>query len=131
MTNRGNTMSTQVSSSGTFDLTRFCAAAEERDVETQLSMYAPDAVVTIADRINQPGAPQLLRGRDEIAGWLQDVCGRDMSHHVQHGVADAGGAAFSEACRYADGTNVLCATVLRLSDGQISAQTVVQAWDES
>jgi ketosteroid isomerase-like protein len=123
-------MSTQVSSA-TFDLARFCAAAEGRDVETQLSMYAPDAAVTIADRINQPGAPQLLRGREEIAGWLHDVCGRDMSHHVQHSVGDATGAAFSEACRYADGTNVLCATVLRLADGQISEQTVVQAWDES
>jgi ketosteroid isomerase-like protein len=44
-------MSTQVSST-TFDVGRFCAAAEGRDVETQLSMYAPDAVVAIADRIN-------------------------------------------------------------------------------
>ena len=123
-------MSTQVSSA-TFDLKRFCAAAEERDVETQLSMYAADAAVTIADRINQPGAPQLLHGRDEIAGWLQDVCGREMSHHVQHSVGDATGAAFSEACRYPDGTNVLCATVLRLADGRIAEQTVVQAWDES
>jgi hypothetical protein len=122
-------MSTQLSSAS-FDLARFCAAAEGRDVETQLSMYAQDALVTIADRVNQPGAPQLLRGRDEIGGWLQDVCGRDMTHHVQHSVADAAGAAFSEACRYPDGTNVLCATVLRLSDGRIAEQTVVQAWDE-
>jgi len=130
VTNRGNTMSTQASSA-TFDLARFCAAAEGRDAETQVSMYAPDAIVTIADRINQPGAPQVLHGRDEIAGWLQDVCGREMSHEVQHSVGDGTGAAFSEACRYPDGTNVLCATVLRLSDGQITDQTVVQAWDES
>lgn len=122
-------MSTQTSSA-TFDLARFCAAAESRDAETQASMYAPEAVVTIADRINQPGAPQVLRGRDEIAGWLQDVSGREMSHRVQHSVGDASGAAFTEACRYPDGTNVLCATVLRLADGQIADQTVVQAWDE-
>ncbi len=118
-------------SSATFELARFCAAAEARDAETQISMYAPDAVVTIADRINQPGAPQVLRGRDAIAGWLQDTCGREMAHHVQHSVGDASGAAFSEACRYPDGTNVLCATVLRLADGQIANQTIVQAWDES
>ena len=123
-------MSTQVSST-TFDIGRFCAAAEGRDVDTQLSMYAPDAVVTVADRINQPGSPQILRGREEIAAWLRDVCGREMSHAVQHSVADAGGAAFSEACRYPDGTNVLCATVLTLADGQIAGQTVVQAWDEA
>ncbi len=94
-------------------------------------MYAPDAVVTIADRINQPGSPQMLRGHEEIAAWLRDVCGREMSNEVQHSVADAGGAAFSEACRYPDGTNVLCATVLTLADGQIAGQTVVQAWDEA
>jgi hypothetical protein len=123
-------MSTQLSSA-TFDIARFCAAAEGRDAETQLSMYAPDAVVTVADRINQPGSPQLLRGRDAIGGWLNDICGREMSHRVTHRVADATGAAFSEACRYPDGTNVLCATVLTLSEGQIVGQTVVQAWDET
>lgn len=123
-------MSTQTSSA-TFDLARFCAAAEGRDADTQVSMYALDAVVTIADRINQPGAPQVLHGRDEIGGWLQDVCAREMTHRVQHSVSDATGAAFSEACRYPDGTNVLCATVLHLADGQIVDQTVVQAWDEA
>ena len=107
-------MSTQLNEVA-FDLDRYCAAAEGRDAGTQISMYAPDATVRIADRINQPGSPQLLRGRDAIAGWLSDVCGREMSHHVAHSVADVGGAAFSEACRYPDGTNVLCATVMRLS----------------
>lgn len=123
-------MSTQLSNA-TFELARFCAAAEGRDAETQLSMYAPDAVVTIADRINQPGAPQVLHGRDEIGAWLQDVCGRAMTHRVQHSTGDDTGAAFTEACAYPDGTNVLCATVMRLSDGHIAEQTVVQAWDES
>ena len=123
-------MSTQVSST-TFDVARFCAAAEGRDAETQLSMYAPDAVVTIADRINQPGSPQVLRGHDEIAAWLRDVCGREMSHRVTQSVADATGGAFAEACRYPDGTNVSCATVFRLADGQIAEQTIVQAWDEA
>ena len=32
--------------------------------------------------------------------------------------------------RDADGTNVLCATVLELADGRIVRQTAVQAWDE-
>ena len=123
-------MSTDVSSA-TFDLARFCAAAEGRDVETQLSMYAPEAVVTIADRINQPGAPQTLRGHREIEAWLQDVCGREMTHQVTHSVADAGGGAFAESCCYPDGTNVRCATVFTLAGGQIADQSIVQAWDES
>jgi ketosteroid isomerase-like protein len=122
-------MSTETSASA-FELSRFCRAVEDRDAATQVGMYADDVVVTIADRIHQPGAPQILRGRNEVAGWIGDICSREMSHTVHHAVADGHGAAFSEACRYPDGTNVLCATVLELDDGHIIHQTVVQAWDE-
>ena len=41
----------------TFDLDRFARAAEERDAATQLSMYGPDATVTIANKISQPARP--------------------------------------------------------------------------
>ncbi len=113
-----------------FDLSRFTRAAEERDASTQLSMYGPEATVTIADRISQPGSPRVLHGRDEIKGWLEDMYGRDMTHAVRHTVHDESGAAYTQACRYPDGTNVLCATVIELEDGHISGQTVVQVWDE-
>jgi hypothetical protein len=73
----------------------------------------------------------VLRGREQIKGWLDDTYGRDMTHSVKHWVSDEGGAAYALACRYPDGTNVLCATVLALQDGQITDQTVVQVWDES
>jgi hypothetical protein len=115
----------------TFDLDRFTRAAEERDAETQLSMYGPDAVVTIVDKITQPVAPRVLRSRDEIKAWLEDMYARDMTHSVRHRVLDDTGAAYTQACRYPDGTNVLCATVIELDGGVISAQTAVQVWDEA
>jgi len=114
-----------------FDLDRFARAAEARDASTQLSMYGPDAVVTIADKVSQPGSPRVLRTREEIKAWLEDTYSRDMTHSVKHTVKDDTGAAFTQACRYPDGTNVLCATVIELDDGVISRQTVVQAWDEA
>jgi hypothetical protein len=114
-----------------FDLDRFTRAAEERDVATQLSMYGPDAVVTLVDKISQPGTPRVLRTREEIRAWLEDMYGRDMTHSVQHRVLDATGAAFNVACRYPDGTNVLCATLIELDGGVITGQTVIQAWDEA
>ncbi len=114
----------------TFDLEKFTRAIEERDSRTQLAMYAPGAKVTLADRVSQPGAPRVLTGQEEIQRWVEDVCGRDMSHAVGHAVRDESGAAFTEACRYPDGTNVLCATVLEIEDGLIVRQTGVQAWDE-
>jgi hypothetical protein len=57
----------------TFDLARFTRAAVERDAATQLSMYGPDATVTIADKLTQPGSPRVLRTHDEIKGWLEDT----------------------------------------------------------
>jgi hypothetical protein len=114
-----------------FDLERFTRAAEERDAATQLSMYGPDAVVTIVDKITQPGSPRVLRTREEIQAWLEDMYSRDMTHSVRHRVLDATGAAYSVACRYPDGTNVLCTTVIELDGGAISGQTVTQVWDEA
>jgi hypothetical protein len=115
----------------TFDLDRFTRAAEERDAPTQLSTYAPDAVVTITNKISQPGAPRVLRTREDIKAWLEDMYGRDLAHSVRHRVVDDTGAAFTQSCRYPDGTNVLCATVIELDGGLISGQTVLEVWDEA
>ncbi len=120
-----------MSTTTTFDLDRFTRAAEERDAATQLSMYGADAVVTISNKISQPGAPRVLRTREEIAAWLEDMYGRDMTHSVKHRVLDENGAAYTQACRYADGTNVVCATVIELEGGVISGQTVLEVWDEA
>jgi hypothetical protein len=115
----------------TFDLDRFVLAAEQRDAASQLSMYGPDAIVTIVDKITQPGAPKVLRTHEQIKGWLEDMYGREMTHAVQHKVLDRTGAAYTQACRYPDGTNVLCATVIATENDQIANQTVVQVWDEN
>jgi len=120
-----------MSTTTTFDLARFARAAEERDAATQLSMYGPNATVKIVDKVSQPGEPRLLDTQEEIKSWLDDVYGRDMTHAVQHKVLDETGAAYTVACRYPDGTNVLCATVLALDGGLIADQTVVQVWDEA
>ena len=119
-----------MSTTTSFDLDRFTRAAEERDASTQLSMYGSDATVTIADKVSQPGTPRVLRTHQQIKDWLEEMYGREMTHSVRHTVKDDTGAAYTQACRYPDGTNVLCATVIELEGGQISGQTVVQVWDE-
>ena len=114
-----------------FDLDRFTRAAEERDAATQLSMYGADAIVTINNKISQPGSPRVLRTHEEIKAWLEDVYGRDLTHAVKHRVLDDTGAAYTQACRYPDGTEVVCATVIELDGGVISGQTVLEVWDEA
>jgi ketosteroid isomerase-like protein len=113
-----------------FALEDFARATEQRDASTQVSMYAEGATVTVADRIHPPSSPRLLEGRAAIKGWIEEVTGRDMTHAVQQSVQGDGGAALTVACRYSDGTSVLCASVIDLEDGLISRQTVVQVWDE-
>jgi ketosteroid isomerase-like protein len=117
------------STTQTFDFTELKRALEERDATAQLALYADDARVTLVDRINTPGSPRVLHGRAEIRGWIEDICERDMTHHVEMQVVGHGGAAFTEACRYPDGTNVLCVAVLELREGLIAREVGVQAWD--
>jgi ketosteroid isomerase-like protein len=105
-------------------------AIEERDAAAQLALYAADAEVRLVDRIYTPRSPRVLRGRDEIRAWLEDVCARDMRHRVETPVVADDALAFTESCVYPDGTNVLCATVLELRGGLVVRQVAVQAWDE-
>ena len=114
----------------TFDLSTFKQAIEERDASAQLAMYAEDAEVTLVDRLARPSAPRVLHGREEIRTWIEDVCGRDMTHRIERTVQDDRGVAYTEACRYPDGKGVLCAAVLEIDDGLVSRQVGVQAWDE-
>lgn len=118
------------STTPTFAFTELKRALEERNAGAQLALYADDAEVTLVDRINMPVSPRVLRGREEIRGWLEDICGREMTHRVEMQVLGDGGAAFTEACRYPDGTNVLCVAVLELRDGLIAREVGIQAWDE-
>lgn len=106
-------------------------AVEERDSAAQLALYADDAEVRVVDRVNTPRSPRVLRGREEIRDWIEDLCDRDMTHAVQTPVLGEDAVAFTEACRYPDGTNVLSATVAELSDGRIVRQVAIQAWDEA
>jgi ketosteroid isomerase-like protein len=118
-------MSTQTS----FDLGALSRAIAERDAAAQLACYADDAQVRIVDRNSPPSAPRTLQGKDAIREWIEDICARDMTHAVEQQVASADGAAFAEWCRYPDGTQVLCCTLLEVRDGQITRQVVSQAWD--
>jgi hypothetical protein len=113
-----------------FDLAALARAIEERDAAAQVALYAPDAEVRLVDRIATPGKPRVLRGREEIAGWLDDICQREMIHRVDQGVQTGDRAAFVESCRYPDGTNVMCMAMLEVDGGRIVRQVAIQAWDE-
>ena len=113
-----------------FDFTALRQALERSDAVTLAALYAEDAEMTIVDRNRPPSAPMRLLGRPAIAGFWQDVCGRQMTHAVGEEVVGADRIAFVEHCAYPDGCNVVSAMTLDLRDGRIARHLTVQAWDE-
>ena len=104
-------------------------AIEGRDAHALAGFYADNAVMRIIDRDNPPSKPRELKGRTEIAGYFDDLCGRAMTHAVESGLGDADRVAFTQACAYPDGTRVFCSAMIELAGGKIARQTTVQAWD--
>jgi hypothetical protein len=103
---------------------------EGSDAEALIGLYADDAEMITINKNSTPSSPQVLNGKDEISGFLRDVCGREMSHRVENEVVGKSRIAFNEACEYPGGLKVLAATTLEVRDGKISRQVNVEAWDE-
>jgi ketosteroid isomerase-like protein len=113
-----------------FDAETLRRAIEERDADTLLGLYAPDAELYVMDRNDQPSHPRIVRGRDAIGEYYADVCGRDMTHKLERLVVTGDHAAFIQDCGYPSGARVRCVAVLDLKDGLITRLSGVQVWDE-
>jgi len=124
------TATTATTAGPAFDTTALRRGIEERDVDTLRALYAPDAEMTVVDRTAPPSNPRVLRGRTAIGEYLNDICGRDMTHRLERVVAAGDTAAFTQACQYPNGARVLCLAMLDLRAGLIVRQTAVQEWDE-
>lgn len=112
-----------------FDFTTLKRAIEDRDAETIVGLYAPDAEVRLVDGEHPPSAPRVLRGTAEIAEHHRDACSRDLTHEVSRETLAGDRAAYALGCRYPDGTEVLCVALLELREGLIVGELALQAWD--
>ena len=77
----------------TFDTEALRRGIEERDAATLRALYAPDAEMTVVDRNAPPSQPRVLRGRTAIGEYLDDTCGRDMTHRLERVVVSGDTAA--------------------------------------
>ena len=117
---------------GQLDVQALRSAIEGTDLDALVDLYADDAEIVSVDRSNTPRRPRVLKGKEAIRRHFADVCSRDMSHHLERVVVSDGAAAFAEACRYADGTNVLCMATVEVGiDGRIARQLDISAWDDA
>ncbi len=122
-------MTTQKTSGG-LDFEALRQGIEMLDADLLISLYADDAEMETVNRYTTPSSPKVLKGKEQIADHLRDVCGRAMTHRIENEVISEDRVAFNEACEYSDGTKVLCAATLEVRDGQIVRQVNVEAWDE-
>jgi ketosteroid isomerase-like protein len=113
-----------------FDFEVMRRAVEQLDADLLLDLYAEDAEMRIINKNDTPSSPRELRGKEEIAEYLRDVCGRAMTHRIEREVLGEDRIAFNEECEYPDGTRVTAATTLEVQDGKIIGQVNVEAWDE-
>jgi ketosteroid isomerase-like protein len=104
-------------------------AIESRDGKTLAGFYADDATLRIIDQMNPPSRPQEIKGREAIAAYYDDVCGRTMTHRVDTGIIDGDQLAFTQTCTYPDGKRVFCSSSLALNGGKVVRQISIQAWD--
>jgi ketosteroid isomerase-like protein len=121
---------TEQKSTSAFVFEALRQAIENLDANRLVGLYANDAEMLTVNRYTTPSSPKVLKGKEEIAEHLRDVCGRAMTHRVEHEVIGENRVAFNEACEYPDGTRVLAAMTLDVRNGKVVHQVNVEAWDE-
>lgn len=108
----------------TFDLTGLSRAIEGRDDRYHLALYAPDAEVEIFDG-SKPDAPlQVLRGKPAIAEWLHRRSSAAVHDEVKATKVQPDRVAYTEECRYGDGSSVLVECDAEVRRGQITHAAV-------
>ncbi len=113
-----------------FDFETLHHSIEQLDAEALIGLYADDAEMRSVNRYSPPSSTEVLRGKEEIAEHLRNVCGQDIQARVEREVVGEDRMAYMLALEYPDGTRLLCATVLDVRDGKIVREVGVQAWDE-
>jgi hypothetical protein len=121
---------TEQKSTSAFVFEALRQAIENLDANRLVGLYADDAEMLTVNRYTTPSSPKVLKGKEEIAEHLRDVCGRAMTHRVENEVIGEDRVAFNEACEYPDGTRVLAAMTLDVRNGKVVHQVNVEAWDE-
>ena len=112
-----------------FDVDALRRGIEGRDAEFLASLYAEDAEMIEIDNDHPPARPRMFHGRSEIAAHLRDVCAREMTHRMESPVLAGDRLAYTEACRYDDGTDVFSMSTVDLDNSnRIARQIGVTAW---
>ena len=91
----------------------------------QLSLYAEDAEVLVVEYGTHTAAPQTLKGRSAIGGWIARMCSDSLSIRVVDHVETETELTVIAECRDSDGALGVYSSTARLHDGLLVRQHVV------
>jgi ketosteroid isomerase-like protein len=112
-----------------FDFAAFKRAFEAKDFAAWIACYAEDAEWTEYRGHNPPRSPNVMRGREAIARFLEGVCAAPITIRLEDEVVGGDRAAFRVWVTLADGRRIVEHVIVHAADGRITRQIDVEAWD--
>jgi DNA-binding MarR family transcriptional regulator len=112
-----------------FDFAGFRTALEARDVARWLPFYADDAEWVEYRRADPPRAPHVMRGREEIGAFLEEVAASEIELAISNELVGAARAAFTITVTRTRERLIVENVILDHRDGRIVRQHEVEAWD--
>jgi hypothetical protein len=108
---------------------KYKRAAESKNEQALLALYADDAQIVDVNKRNPPAKPEEHRGRTSIVDWLGKVP-KDLEHSVGDEVIGEDRMAFTYRCRYPTGQEVFGVHVCEVEGGKIKREVVAESWDD-
>ena len=112
-----------------FDFASFKKAVEGRHAANWISLYADDAEWIEYRHHSPPRAPNIMRGRDTIATFLERVCSQPLTLAVEDEIVGDGRAAFRLIVGLDAGRRIIEHIMIYFVEGKIVREVDVEAWD--
>jgi ketosteroid isomerase-like protein len=112
-----------------FDFAGFRRAFVEQDVSAWAAYFAPDGEWIEYRHANPPRSPRVMSGRQQIAEFLARVKSSNVTLEIGDEVVGPQRAAFRVWCTLPDGRRIIEHVIIHYSNGRITRQVDVEAWD--
>lgn len=113
----------------TFDFEGFRRSFTEQDIERWLDYFAEDAEWVEYRHNAPPRSPNRMIGHAAIGAFLARVKASNIKLEISDEVIGDERAAFMVTCTLSDGRHIVENVIIHVTDGKITRQVDVEAWD--
>jgi ketosteroid isomerase-like protein len=112
-----------------FDFSAFKRAFVAQDISAWSEFFDENAEWIEYRHTHPPRAPHRMAGRKQIADFLSRVKASNVLLAIEDEVIGSSRAAFRVWCTLADGRRIVEHVIIEFSEGKITRQVDVEAWD--